>query len=491
MKAGIGYFLPTAGKRLGDKYVLLEILGDGTHGWVFRAQRLSDDEIVAVKIPKELSRDDSALAEGKELLGVPGHPNVVRILDMGRVPPGREWYAIEMEYFPSESLAQKLEQRSHHFGNTYLRLFDIYTQVLEAVAFLASLEPPISHGDIKPHNVLVGEGGKVKLTDFGSSALPDEIYLRTRENGGTVLYAAPEFSDCTSRKGSFVELLRGDIYSLGVMLYQLTTGELPHNTQAQVRRHAPFPKPSEVNQRISPVLEKVILTCLRRDPGERFPSVGALQDAFSQASRHQLEYEPTPHLSAADQGTIDWSTEVLQAMEQGHFGRAARAAEQERKRSGDINALALQLNALFRDKRWTAFASLFEEVATTTELDGDSGAGIRLQAIRVYLKLRDLDKASSLLEASRVNGEMCLEQGLCEASIAGMQAKYENARALLEDLNRSFPRNIQVLSRLVQVCEQQRDYQASAGFLRVALKLSPNDEKLSEKRNRYQALGAW
>jgi serine/threonine-protein kinase len=275
------------------------------------------------------------------------------------------------------------------------------------------------------------------------------------------------------------------------MLYQLTTGELPHNTQAQVRRHAPFPKPSEVNQRISPVLENVILTCLRRDPGERFSSVGALQDAFSQASQHQLEYEPTPHLAAAGQGTIDWSTEVLQAMEQGHFGRAAQAAEQERRRSGDINALALQLNALFRDKRWTAFASLFEEVATTTELDGDSGAGIRLQAIRVYLKLRDLDKASSLLEASRVKGEMGLEHGLCEASIAGMQANYENARALLEDLNRSFPRNIQVLSRLVQVCEQQRDYQASAGFLRVALKLSPNDEKLSEKRNRYQALGAW
>ncbi|WP_409338935.1 protein kinase domain-containing protein [Pseudomonas aeruginosa] len=73
----------------------------------------------------------------------------------------------------------------------------------------------------------------MKLTDFGSSALPEEIYVRTRENGGTVLYAAPEFSDSVSRKGTFDDLLRGDIYSLGVLLYQLLTGQLPHDTPSR------------------------------------------------------------------------------------------------------------------------------------------------------------------------------------------------------------------------------------------------------------------
>ncbi|MCV5791916.1 serine/threonine protein kinase, partial [Escherichia coli] len=85
----------------------------------------------------------------------------------------------------------------------------------------------------------------VKLTDFGSSALPEEIYVRTRENGGTVLYSAPEVSNVDSRRGSLEELLLGDIYSLGVLLYQLLTGKLPHDTPAQVQRHAPFKLPTE------------------------------------------------------------------------------------------------------------------------------------------------------------------------------------------------------------------------------------------------------
>ncbi|MEF2963903.1 protein kinase domain-containing protein [Pseudomonas aeruginosa] len=159
---------------------MLECLGDGSHGWVWRAERLSDSTIVAVKIPKDLTKDDRLLAEGKELLTINPHPNIVRICDMGRIPPENEWFFIEMEYFPSQSLAQKLEQRSQNFGNTFERLFGIYAQVLDAVGFLATLPTPISHGDIKPHNILVGAGDLVKLTDFGSSALPEEIYVRTR-----------------------------------------------------------------------------------------------------------------------------------------------------------------------------------------------------------------------------------------------------------------------------------------------------------------------
>ena len=249
------HFLPGTNKKLGDRYLLLECLGDGTHGWVWRAERLADKEIVAVKIPKDLTREDRHLAEGKELLRVEAHPNVVRIIDMGRIPPENEWFFIEMEYFPSQSLAQRLDQRSQQFGQTFERLFNIYSQVLEAIRFLSRLCPPISHGDIKPHNILVGASDQVKLTDFGSSALPDEIYVRTRENGGTVLYAAPEFSDCVSRKGKFEDLIRGDIYSLGVLLYQLLTGQLPHDTPAQVRRHAPFKQPSEVNGSVHPLME--------------------------------------------------------------------------------------------------------------------------------------------------------------------------------------------------------------------------------------------
>lgn len=491
MKPTSAHFLPGANKVLGDRYRLLECLGDGTHGWVWRAERLRDSTIVAVKIPKQLSRDDRYLEEGKGLIGIADHPNVIKIFNVGRVPPEREWYAIEMEYFPSESLAQKLESRSHHFGNTYQRLFKIYDQVLEAVAYLASLETPISHGDIKPHNILVGQDDLVKLTDFGSSALPEEIYVRTRENGGTVLYSAPEYSDCVSRKGRFQELLAGDIYSLGVLLYQLTTGRLPHDTQSQVRSHAVFPQPREVNSGIAPSMEAVILKCLRRDPGERFGSVAALKEAFRAASKIQLDYILNTSIPTGQNSADDWSTDVIRAFEQQDYTRAARIAALEHARSNDSDALMMQLNALFRAERWFDFESVFSAQSSLAELTGVDGAAIRLLGIKVFLRLRKLDVAQNLLRIAAENGESSLEHGLCEASIWGMEANYDQARTLLDDLNRRYPRNPDVLRRLIQVCEQQRDYQGSAGFLRVALKVTPDDKRLLAKRQRYAALRAW
>lgn len=485
------HFLPGANKVIGNKYRLLECLGDGTHGWVWRAERLSDGTIVAVKIPKQLSREDRLLAEGKELVGVADHPNVIKIFDMGRVPPDREWYAIEMEYFPSESLAQKLERRTHHFGNTYQRLFGIYAQVLDAVAYLASLPTPISHGDIKPHNILVGQNDLVKLTDFGSSALPEEIYVRTRENGGTVLYSAPEYSDCVTRKGTFQELLAGDIYSLGVLLYQLTTGRLPHDTQSQVHSHATFPKPREINSGIAPLLEEVILTCLRRNPLERFVSIETLMDAFLGASKAQLDYVPGA-LTYSDHDRLeDWSSEVMRALEHEDYMRAAAISALEYDHSGDSNALLMQLNALFRAARWFDFEKTFLAEPGIARTSGVDGAAMRLLAIKVFLRLRKLDVAQDLLGIATENDESSLDHGLCEASLVGMQANYDLARSLLEQLNRRYPRNREILKRLVQVCEQQRDYQSAAGFLRVALKVIPNDCHLADKRRQYEARGAW
>ncbi len=485
------HFLPGANKVIGNKYRLLECLGDGTHGWVWRAERLSDGTIVAVKIPKQLSREDRFLAEGKDLVGVSHHPNVIKIFDMGRVPPEREWYAIEMEYFPSESLAQKLERRTHHFGNTYQRLFGIYAQVLDAVAYLAALPTPISHGDIKPHNILVGQNDLVKLTDFGSSALPEEIYVRTRENGGTVLYSAPEYSDCVTRKGTFQELLAGDIYSLGVLLYQLTTGRLPHDTQSQVRSHALFPKPREINSGIAPLLEEVILACLRRNPLDRIASIEALMDAFRGASKAQLDYVPGA-LTYADHDRLeDWSSEVMRALEHEDYMRAAAIAALEYGHSGDSNALLMQLNALFRAARWFDFEKTFLAKPGIARTSGVDGAAMRLLAIKVFLRLKKLDVAQDLLGIATENDESSLDHGLCEASLVGMQANYDHARSLLDNLNQRYPRNPEILKRLVQVCEQQRDYQSAAGFLRVALKVIPNDCHLAGKRRQYEALGAW
>ena len=492
MNISSAHFLPGTGKQLGNKYVLIDCLGDGTHGWVWRSQRLADDQIVAVKIPKNISSPDRSLAEGKELIGIDPHPNVIQIYDMGRVPPEKEWYAIEMEYFPSESLAQKLERRSHHFGNTYDRLFKIYAQVLEAVGYLAGLESPVSHGDIKPHNILVGQGDQVKLTDFGSSALPEEIYVRTRENGGTVLYSAPEFCDCVSRKGSFEELLAGDIYSLGVLLYQLTTGRLPHDTQAQVLRHDTFAKPREVNSTICQALEDVMMQCLQRAPSDRFASIDALKEAFNRAASLQNHQAKVVHLATVVSPSRDWSSEVVEALEKTQYQKAAAIANTEFRRSKDPVALLQELNALYRGERWFDF----EKVVTGLDedflgLEGVLGAHIRELVIKVFMKLRKLDIAKSILDIAQRLGDQSFDLSMCQASIEAMQTRYAEARSQLEALNRAYPMNAKVLRRLVLVCEQERDYDAAAGYLRAALKVCREDEKLQQKRQQYEILGKW
>ncbi len=484
------HFLPGTNKRLGDKYLLLECLGDGSHGWVWRAERLHDAEIVAVKIPKDLTKDDRLLAEGKELLTIDAHPNIVRIFDMGRIPPENEWFFIEMEYFPSQSLAQKLEQRNQHFGNTFERLFGMYAQVLDAVGFLAALPTPISHGDIKPHNILVGAADLVKLTDFGSSALPEEIYVRTRENGGTVLYAAPEFSDSVSRKGSFEELLRGDIYSLGVLLYQLLTGQLPHDTPSQVRRHAPFKRPSEINANIVASVDELILRCMARDPSDRYPDIEILSSTFELARQHQLNNPQYTISFSIGQAITDWSTSVIEALEAQDYLKAAKIAGAEFARTHDFDALLQHLNSLYRSNRLFEFEETFDR-EYKSNIEGADFKAIRLLAIKTFLSLRKTDRVKVLLkEAIALDGES-LELDFLLATLFGLEANFPAARETLETINRKSPSKPQVLIRLIQVCEQMRDYSASVGYLKHALRVTRESTELEAKRKRYQELGLW
>nr|WP_257223865.1 serine/threonine-protein kinase [Acinetobacter sp. YH12147] len=479
--------MPGTNKRLGDKYLLLECLGDGSHGWVWRAERLQDGKIVAVKIPKDITREDRQLAEGKELLNVEPHDNIVQIFDMGRID--NEWFYIEMEYFPSQTLAQKLDDRERNFGQTYERLFKIYRQVLCAIQYLAELPVPISHGDIKPHNILVGERDVVKLTDFGSSALPEEIYVRTRENGGTVLYSAPEFSNVDSRKGSLEELLLGDIYSLGVLLYQLLTGKLPHDTPAQVQRHAPFMRPTEINSSVHADLELVVLTCLQKRPEHRYQTVSELMQAFDAASGKQLKVgavAPVVH-SKPDQ---DWSSAVLEAMSDQSYQKAAQLASQEYNRSKDLQALHQQLIALYRASRLFDFEKVVEHnKAILLEGKLTQPADLFELIVKANLQLRNINQAKFwLLQRKQVDDENAVTMYL-ESSIFGLEAKYPEARELLEQVNQVTPMKLHVLSQLVLVCEQMRDYSGAAAYLKAALRVAPMDSSMKEKKELYGKLG--
>lgn len=480
------FFVPRADRRLGDRYQLIECLGDGSYGWVWRAERLEDGAIVAVKIPKAQSKRNEELAEGSPLIGQAAHPSVVAVHWMGRVPPEREWYAIEMEYFPSLTLAQLLDKGDEGFVASYDKLLGVFSQVLEGCGHLHQVG--MSHGDIKPQNILVS-AEQVKLTDFGSSVLPEDMYVRTRENGGTILYSAPEIVGTTlSSRDSNARFL-SDIYSLGVLLYHLVTAQLPHNTLSQVARHVPFPSAREINYSVSPALNDFISRCLELEPNDRWPSVDQMIPAFGQARRAQIDFTPTRQVSASKCQDEDWSTQAVRYIEEENYRNAELVARAEFEASQDEHAFLLMIQASLREGRYFDCIRDIQSRPETMDSPTAAGAELRRLALAAYLETRQIDQAREFVTKCLSDTPDAPDMILKHASILALDAKYEEAAEQLMALHRRMPNRPAILRRLIAVYEQLRDTGKAAAFLRAYRKLVPDDRWAEQKAQKFIELG--
>ena len=480
------FFVPRADRRLGNRYELVECLGDGSYGWVWRAQRLSDGAIVAVKIPKAQGKRNEELAEGSPLIGQLWHPCVVDVYWMGRVPPEREWYAIEMEYFPSVTLAQMLDAGEEGFVASYDKLLGVFEQVLEGCAHLHRVG--MSHGDIKPQNILVS-AERVKLTDFGSSVLPEDMYARTRENGGTILYSAPEIVGATLATRDASARFLSDIYSLGVLLYHLVTARLPHDTLSQVARHVPFPHASELNSSVSQPLDDFIDRCLRLLPEERWPSLDAMLDAFRRVRRAQLGFTPTRAIAIARSPHEDWSTQAVRLVERGDYRDAELVARAEFELSRDEQAFLIMVQASYREGRFFDCIRDIEARLEIVDSSTPTGAELRRLALAAYLEVRQVDHARAFVSRCLAETPDAPDLVLKHASILALDAKYEQAAEQLMALHRRLPGKPAILRRLVAVFEQMRDTGKAAAFLRAYQKAVPDDPWAASKAEHFRALG--
>jgi len=479
-------FIPRPDMRLGDRYQLTECLGEGSYGWVWRGERLEDGATVALKIPKAQASKKSDLEEGKWLLDKPAHPNVIQVFWMGRVPPQHEWFVIEMEYFPSTTLAQLLEQDDPAFTTSYERLFGLYSQVLDGVEHLHGLG--LCHGDIKPQNVLVAEES-LKLTDFGSSFLPDDLYAKTRENGGTILYSAPEIVGSAFRGRGGDQRFSADIYSLGVLLYHLVTSRLPHDTLSQVARHTPFPRPSEVNSTVCPMTEDFILRCLAALPEDRWPSVAEMRRQFERVRRNQLDFQPVRAISPKVLAGEDWSSHAVRLMGDGRYKEAERIAGQQYEASRDAHAFLCMVSAACKDER---FFDCLNAIDQHPEMLADGSPirrDLRYLALKCYLETRQIALAEKMTDQCLAEDGESASLLLQRASILGLQARYEEACSVLLRLNREFPQRPQVLKRLVLVFEQLRDPGKAAAFLKAYRRVVGEDEWARKKTEQFSALG--
>jgi eukaryotic-like serine/threonine-protein kinase len=261
------------GELIAGRYELEELVGTGGMSSVYRAHDRLLERNVALKILHEQFTGDGDHVERfrREARAVAqlAHPNIVTVIDRGE-QDSRQF--IVFEYLPGENLKGLVERTGPLPERDALRLG---IQVARGLAFAHG--QGLVHRDVKPQNVLLTEEGRAKVTDFGIARSLDVAggLTRTGTVMGTSDYIAPE----QARGGQADEL--SDVYSLGAVLYELLTGEVPFsgdNFVAVAMRHINDPPPSVRERRpdVSPRLDAAIRRAMAKDPGDRFRSMDEL-----------------------------------------------------------------------------------------------------------------------------------------------------------------------------------------------------------------------
>lgn len=259
------------GKMLDERYEILEIIGEGGMAVVYRALDRRLNRYVAVKI----MRDDMASDEEfrrrfcteSHAVAMLSHPNIVAVYDVSH---NDNVEYIVMELVDGITLKQYMERKG---VVAWKEVVHFTKQISKALAH--AHERGIIHRDIKPQNIMLLRDGTIKVGDFGIAALENEVYENNGEAIGSIHYIAPE-----QARGECPDA-RSDIYSLGVVMYEMLTGELPFNGNTlgeiavQHMNAKPVP-PRDKNPAVPTELERITLKAMNADLNARYQSANAL-----------------------------------------------------------------------------------------------------------------------------------------------------------------------------------------------------------------------
>ncbi len=269
------------GSVLGGRYRIVEKIGRGGMAAVFKAYQPALDRYVAIKVLPAQHAETPGFSErfAREARAVAqlNHPNILPVIDFGQ-ENGLSF--IVMKFVAGGTLKDRLSQPIN---------LNETARIVEQIA--AALDHAHQHGilhrDVKSSNVLLDEGGWVQLADFGLAKMlsGDEGLTATGVGIGTPAYMSPE-----QGQGLAVDQ-RTDVYSLGVLLYEMAAGRLPYDAEtpmAIVFKHIyePLPLPRRINPALPEEVERIILKAMAKSPADRYASAGALAQALQQAVTH-------------------------------------------------------------------------------------------------------------------------------------------------------------------------------------------------------------
>lgn len=279
------------GQKINDRYEIIKTIGEGGMANVYLANDTILERNVAIKVLRgDLSNDEKFIRRFKrEALSVSNlsHPNIVEVYDVGEEDGN---YYIVMEYIDGKTLKQLLQKRG---ALTLTEVLDIMSQLADGLSH--AHEAYIIHRDIKPQNIMIEDNGLIKITDFGiATAINSTQLTQTNSVMGSVHYLPPEQA---SGKGSTI---KSDIYSLGILMYELLAGSVPFKGDNAVEialKHMKEKVPSirKQNPTIPQSVENIIIKATAKNPKNRYESVrdmyADLQTAMDRQNDKRLVYE--------------------------------------------------------------------------------------------------------------------------------------------------------------------------------------------------------
>ncbi len=289
------------------RYEILEVIGTGANGRVARAHDPMISRLVAIKLlPKELAQGEARqrFIQEARVVGRLSHPSIITLHDMGIDEATQTPYLV-MEFLEGQPLDKILDRGSIPFPKACALAAEV------ASALAAAHRKGVIHGDVKPANILVTDDGRLKLMDFGMAR------LASHDSGSTPLLGTPAYW-CPEQIVGKPQDARSDLFSLGVVLYEMVTGQRPFDADSlqgicsRVLSSTPLP-PSQANPSVPTGFDAVIARCLAKDPAARYATAESLAEDLYPLARRKVVAQAPPQTSGNGHGLRDRAARLLRS----------------------------------------------------------------------------------------------------------------------------------------------------------------------------------
>ena len=318
-------------QRINGRYEIIKSIGEGGMANVYLAYDTILDRNVAIKVLRgDLANDEKFVRRfQREALSASSlsHPNIVAMYDVGE---DDGLYYIVMEYVEGKTLKQLLKKRG---SLTLSEAIDIMLQLTDGMAH--AHDSYIVHRDLKPQNIMIQDDGQIKITDFGiAMALNSTQLTQTNSVMGSVHYLPPEQA---AGKGATI---KSDIYSMGIIFYELLTGELPFKGDSAVeialkQMKEPLPDVHKLNNDIPQSIENIILKATAKNPKNRYDDAKSMHNDLLTALNDDRINEP-PYVYPYPEHEVDETTKIMEPISDSEEGIATPITDEKTKKSNKL-----------------------------------------------------------------------------------------------------------------------------------------------------------